>query len=358
MDFLDALKSLVGSAVAVAGTIAVVIAGRLILRQAVKDKRTLPYYGQFYTLLLSLVGLFIAIALLPLPSNIRAQMLSVFGILLSAVIALSATNLVGNAMAGIMLRLMKSFRPGDFIRFDDWVGRVTDIGLLHTEMQLLTRDIVAVPNSLLAQRAVRVTRRAGTFITATVTIGYPEPHGKVEEALKEAASACKLKEPFVFVEELLDYAVRYQLYGLLEEPSEMISRRSALLQSVLDTLHERGIEIMSPSIVDRREHGADYRFIPSTSSGKPADTPVEEQGEIESIAFDRAEQAESIESLYAEQEKLNHALEELEKGKGEEGEQAKERRSEIKAKLKEIADEIEKRESEKEEQKLEEEAPE
>lgn len=357
---LDALSGLLGTALAVAGTILVVLGGRLILKRAVKDKRTLPYYGQFYTVLLCLVGLFIAIALLPLPAGIRSQMLSVLGILLSAVVALSATNLVGNAMAGIMLRLMKGFRPGDFIRFDSWIGRVTDIGLFHTEMQLVTRDIVTVPNSLLAQKAVRVTRRAGTFVSATLSIGYTEGHTAVEEALKEAAEACGLSEPFVFVEELMDFSIRYKLYGLLEEPSELMSKRSQLLKSVLDTLHRHGIEIMSPTIVDRRAHGADYRYIPEEPAAEPEQ---EEREKIEDIAFDRAEQAESIEELYAEQEKLNRRLEhagepDTEEGEAPSAEQVRARKSTIKRQLDQIQAEIEKRESEKEEQRLDESAPE
>lgn len=83
------------------------------------------------------------------------------GVLLSAAIALSSTTFVGNAMAGIMLRVTKGFRAGDFVRFNSVVGRVADLSLFHTEIQLITRDIVTVPNMLLTQNAVHVTRRGG-----------------------------------------------------------------------------------------------------------------------------------------------------------------------------------------------------
>jgi small-conductance mechanosensitive channel len=347
---IDWLSRVSGTAITIAATVIVLIGGRLILNKAVKDKRTLPYHRQFWSLLLTIAGVFIAIALLPLPAEVRAQILSVLGILMSAIIALSSTTLVGNAMAGVMLRLTKGFRAGDFIQFDELLGRVTDIGLFHTEIQLITRDIVTVPNVLLARTAVRVTRKAGTFINVAVSIGYTEPHEGVETALKEAAESCELAEPFVLVEDLLDHAVCYRVYGLLEESSELLSRSSRLRSAILDTLHRHGIEIASPSLVDRREYGRDHQLVPPSVVPSEPESPSGDA--IEGIAFDRAEEAASIEQLYAVQEKLNHDLETA-------GDQvAREQKGAIREQLHEIREEIKKREAQKEEERLDENASE
>ncbi len=372
MNLIELLGDLSGTLIATAATVAVILVGRLIFNKTAGDARTLPYKRQFFTFLFALLGLFIAIALLPLPAEIRSQILSVLGILLSAVIAFSSTTFVGNAMAGIMLRLMKGFRAGDFVEVDDRTGRVADIGLFHTEVQLVTRDILTVPNALLIQRMVRVTRRAGTFIDAAVSIGYATSHGSVEVALTEAAERSELAEPFVFVEELLDHAVRYRVYGLLEDSSELLTRRSQLKRTVLDSLHEHDIEIMSPGIVDRREYGPEHRFMPAAEAPEgeagaqagAGHTPEEQaahEGEIEKIAFDRAEQAESIEQLYAEQEKLNHELAELadrsaEASQSKSADEKKSRKQVINSQLERIAEEIERRESEQEEKRLDEDA--
>ena len=120
---LDTVREIGGTGITLVATLAVILVTRFILNRSVEDKRSLPYHRQIVTLVLSLVGLFVAVALLPLPPNVTAQILSALGILLSAVLALSSTTFVGNAMSGIMLRLMKGFRAGDFIRFDDILGR-------------------------------------------------------------------------------------------------------------------------------------------------------------------------------------------------------------------------------------------
>ena len=79
--------------------------------------------------LLSMVAL---VLVLPFASDTRGQLLSLFGLVITAVIALASTTFVSNAMAGVALRAVGSFKPGDFIQVADHFGRVTEKALLHT----------------------------------------------------------------------------------------------------------------------------------------------------------------------------------------------------------------------------------
>jgi len=56
------------------------------------------------------------------------------GNVLTGVIAFSSTTFVANMMAGLMLRSVKSFTPGDFIEAGDYFGKATERGLFHTEI--------------------------------------------------------------------------------------------------------------------------------------------------------------------------------------------------------------------------------
>ncbi len=69
--------------------------------------------------------------------------------------------------------------------------------------------IEAVPGSLGAFFTVVATVPAILVARFVFSIGYDEPHGKVEGALKKAAESMELAEPFVFVDELLERAVDY-----------------------------------------------------------------------------------------------------------------------------------------------------
>lgn len=300
--------ALLNSVSAILATGVLVVMIRLVFRKAHSSSRQWPYQRQFLVLLVVLAGLFISIALLPLEHEVKNQILSLLGILLSAVIALSSTTLVSNAMAGLMLRITHEFRGGDFIEVDTLVGRVTDLGIFHTEVQLVSRDVVSLPNLLLSQKAVKVTRRDGTFINLALSIGYMVSHQEVEKALLEAANRCKLTDSFVFVEAFLDHAIRYRLYGMLSESGERLSKTSELHKSVLDVFCEEGIEIASPALMDRREYDTAVQYFPKI--GKKNQTR-KEATIVEELVFDKADEAQSLEELKEVQTRLSKSLEKL-----------------------------------------------
>lgn len=325
------LGSYAATSIVIASTIVMVVLIRLFFRKALESTKRWPYQRQLLVFLVFLIGLFLSIAFLPLNHEIKMQILSVLGLLLSAVIALSSTTLVSNAMAGIMLRMTHEFRGGDFIEVDDLVGRVTDLGIFHTEIQLVNCDVVSLPNLWLAQKSVKVTRRDGTFINLSLSIGYTVNHQDVEQALLKAASRSNLADPFVFIEAFLDHAIRYRLYGMLNQSAERLSQTSELHKAVLDVFVEEGIEIASPSLMDRREYEPTTRHLPPEGSRqmkKRVPTVVED------LVFDKAEEAQSIEDLKQAQAKLSQALEKSSK-------QGKET---IERKMQAVSEELEKRE--------------
>lgn len=339
---MEVILSYLTTFIVVVGTASLIFLVRFFFRNTLESTKKWPYQRQLLTSGIVLLGLFLAIGFLPLDHLVKNQILSVLGILISAVLALSSTTLVGNAMAGIMLRMMHEFRGGDFIEMDDLIGRVTDFGIFHTEIQQVNRDVVSIPNLLLVQKAVKVTRRDGTFINLAVSLGYSLDHTQAEEALKEAALSCKLKDPFVFIEEFLDHAIRYRLYGLLEEPIERLSKTSELHKAVLQTLHEKGMEIASPNLFDRREFGKEEQYIPKTS--KQSKAPSKKEDVVEEKVFDKADEAQSLEDLRQDHEKLKKKLGSMKNGEG------KAQKTKLEKQIKALTNEIGKREEQKKEE--------
>ncbi|MBW2380297.1 MAG: mechanosensitive ion channel, partial [Deltaproteobacteria bacterium] len=217
-------------------------------------------------------GVFLVMLILQLPIGEaeRGQLLSLLGILVTAAIALSSTTLIGNAMAGLMLRSIRNFRPGDFIVVDGHRGRVSELGLLRTEIQTERRNLTTLPNLYLVTTPVTVVRASGTFISATVSLGYEVPRDTIEKCLIEAAENAGLTEPFVFVLELGDFSITYQTAGFLEEVKYLISAESELRECMLDALHRAGIEIVSPTFMNQRQLAADRMFIPEVRHATPS----------------------------------------------------------------------------------------
>ncbi|MEJ2274148.1 MAG: mechanosensitive ion channel family protein [Woeseiaceae bacterium] len=226
----------------ITAVIVVIMLVNWFLRRRWRDKPDTQFRFQLIMLALSFAGLLAIIVALPVNDALRGQLLSLIGILLTAAIALSSTTFIGNIMAGIMLKAVKNARPGDFITIADLTGRVTEMGLLHTEVQTEFRDLVTVPNIYMVNQPLKVVRASGTIITAEVSLGYDVPHGRAAEVLRKAAANAELKDGFVQVRELGDFSVTYRVAGLLEDVTSLISARSRLRAAMLDALHAADIE--------------------------------------------------------------------------------------------------------------------
>lgn len=264
--------------------------------------------------LLSLVGVIVILIVLPVSDTTRGQLLGFLGLLLSAIIALSSTTFVSNAMAGLMLRNVNSFRSGDFIRVNKQFGRVTERGLFHTEIQTENRNLVTIPNLFLITNPVNVVRSSGTIVSATVSLGYDVPHQLIKEQLKKAAIVAKLEEPFFQILDLGDFSVTYRIAGFLKEVKLLLSAQSNLRQMMLDNLHSVNIEIVSPTFMNQRQIKVDAFAMPPKKRGRKKESLVDEQAP-EEIIFDKADKAQKIEELQFEHDNLAKEIVELESSK-------------------------------------------
>lgn len=258
-----------------------------------KDAGSVRFKVQLSQVLLTLIILLFILATLPIREELRAQLFSLFGLLISAVIALSSTTLVGNLMAGLMLRNIDSFTLGDFIRFNQVYGRVSDIGLLHVEIQDENRALVCIPNMQLISGSFQVTLRSGAMINCTVTLGYDVPHSLIERLLLEAAEEAGFDDATVLITDLGDYSIAYKLIVKLEDVKLLLTAPSRLRARVLDVLHAQGVEIASPTLMNNRAFDPSFQYIPQGFYGLK-DEQAFTDSVLETLAFDIAETADNL----------------------------------------------------------------
>lgn len=274
--------------------------------------------------LIVMIGIISIILALPMDPEIKKEVTNIIGIVISAVLALSSATFIGNALAGIMLKAVKNFKPGDFILVEDVYGRVTEMGLFHTEVQTENRDLTTLPNLYLTTNPVKVTRSSGTFIFSEVSLGYDVNRHKIEKALLKAAKSAGLNDPFVLITSLGDFTIVYKVQGLLENVKTIISSKSSLNAMVVDELHKAGIEIVSPRFVNQRQVNETV-FIPKFIQNTDPSKEIKSKGP-ENVIFDKADEAEGIESrknlLFSLDEKLTKLFDELKTAETEEQKEA------------------------------------
>jgi len=243
---------------------------------------------------LTVLALISVIIALPIDLGTKNQLVGLLGLVLTGVIALSSTSFASNAMAGLMLRSVGSFRSGDFIEVEGNFGRVSARGLFHTEIQTENRDLTTLPNLYLVSNPVKVVRSSGTIVSANVSLGYDTSQSRVEGLLKEAARRIGLGEPFVQIVDLGDFTVNYRVAGFLEDVKGLVTARSNLRVEVLNTLHNADIEVMSPSVMMQRPIPAGERIMPRREISSRINVDGG-QSLLEEIIFDIAEEAEAVE---------------------------------------------------------------
>jgi small-conductance mechanosensitive channel len=258
-----------------------------------KGQEAQKFRRQIWQVVAVLVSILFAILLLPL-GEMRSDLLQLYGLVLSATIALSSTTLVGNALAGIMLRTIRTCKPGDHITVGNHFGRISEMDLLHTEIQNeIGGDLTTLPNLYLVTHPVRVMRDPGTILSVELSLGYDAPRREIERLLVEAAVATGLDQPFVEIRNLGDFSVTYSVSGVLNDVGSLLKKRRELRARVMDTLHGAGVEIVSPTFMNTRSYSPDRAFISEVSAG--VDEALENSPDA--LIFDKATQARSIEEL-------------------------------------------------------------
>ena len=295
-------------------TLILIIICMLILRVLFRTKAIAATENKFKHQILALIviifGILVIVLVLPINDNVRGQLLSLIGIVISAAIALSSTTFLGNIMAGFMLRAIRNFRPGDYIRVENFFGRVSERGLFHVEIQTEDSDLTTLPNLFLVVHPVKVIRESGTLISAEVSLGYDIPRKAIEQVLLEAAEAAELSEPFVYVMDLGDFSVTYRVAGLCTDVKHVLSSKSNLRKMMMDHLQGNGIEIVSPTFMNTRAIPKGKSIMPEKSEISTTDK-LDDSGSPESIVFDKAEEAQSIEKLKEELKTIEEKISEI-----------------------------------------------
>jgi small-conductance mechanosensitive channel len=304
-DFLTSYGTLIRSTLVI--VVAFVVLG--VINRVMQRRVGIGSGRRFrYQLTMFCLSLFLALMVilsLPIGHEMRGQLLSLFGIVVSATIALSAPSLLSNAMAGIMLKTIRNFRSGDFITVGEHFGRVSERGLFHTEIQKPDRDLTTLPNLMLATSPVTVIRSSGTVVSATCSLGYDVHHAKVEKVLLQAVQEAGLDDPFVQILEIGDFSITYKAAGILKDVKILLSKRSHLRAAMIDGLHDAGIEVLSPSVRNIRSYPDSRVFVP-VAAQQPAQAAPE--GAPIDVVFDKAESAEGEERLESQRNQVESEL--------------------------------------------------
>ncbi len=176
---------------------------------------------------------------------------------ITAVVAFSMQDTLGNILGGLALQLDSSIELGDWVKVDDIVGRVIDIRWRYTAIETRNGETVIVPNSLLMksrftvvwspEQATQPWRRWIWF-----NVDYSAQPAQVILAVEQAVASADIPNvahappPNCVLMEFGPSYARYALRYWLTDPRVDDPTDSAVRSHVLAALQRAGLRLAEP----------------------------------------------------------------------------------------------------------------
>ena len=177
-------------------------------------------------------------------------------VLIGLMLSLGSSNVIGQAISGLIIIYSRTLRVGEYVRIGDVEGTVTATGTFAIRIRTGMGEELTLPNSLIVNQVTknysRNVKGEGWIVDTTLTIGYDTPwrqvHAMMIEAARRTASIIESPAPHVFQTALSDFYVEYRLVAqaLASQPRPRAQVIADLHANLLDVFNENGVQIMSP----------------------------------------------------------------------------------------------------------------
>lgn len=196
--------------------------------------------------------LLLSLAILSIRTGLDPTDAITLGGFLSIVIGLALQDTMGNFFSGLAIQTERSFEVGDWVRFGEQEGIVTDISWRTTKLRTRQNDMVIIPNTVISKDTVinYSTPTRIHAILATVGCHYRHTPAEVMDALREAAGQTEevLDHPRPDIRTVAygDFAIEYEIKYWIRDYTHLEEIQNAFMTRVWYAFSRRGIEIPYP----------------------------------------------------------------------------------------------------------------
>ena len=206
------------------------------------------------TIVVWAAAFFLGIDLLGIDLTALAVFSGAFGL----AIGFGLQKTFGNLIAGIILLMDKSIKPGDVIAVADMAGNETfgqirKIGVRAVSVTTRDQREYLIPNENLMINQVENWSYSSKNVRMQVAVGvsYEADMDLAEKLMLEAASQCdrvlNAPPPTVWMSEYGDNSVNFTIHCWIDDPEEGVGNvRSAVLKKLWWLFKENGVEIPFP----------------------------------------------------------------------------------------------------------------
>ena len=230
------------------------VARRMVRRVQRLDDTQQLLVEKIVTIAIWAAAFFMGIDLLGIDLTALAVFSGAFGL----AIGFGLQKTFGNLIAGIILLMDKSIKPGDVIAVTDMAGnesfgQIRKIGVRAVSVTTRDQREYLIPNENLMINQVENWSYSSKNVRMQVPVGvsYEADMNLVEKLMLEAAASCdrvlKAPPPTVWMNEYGDNSVNFTIHCWIMDPEDGVGNvRSAVLKKLWWLFKENGIEIPFP----------------------------------------------------------------------------------------------------------------
>lgn len=171
-------------------------------------------------------------------------------------VALAAQKTLEHLLGSVAIGVDQIFRPGDFVRVEDFVGTVEQIGLRSTRFRTLDRTVITIPNGRLADmRTETFAVRDRLRLYANLGLVYGTTAAQLRAVLRGVEAALRA-QPKLFPDgvsvrftELKDSALNVEVSAWFQTSdwNEFTAIRQEVLLQLMAVVEEAGTSFAFPT---------------------------------------------------------------------------------------------------------------
>lgn len=170
----------------------------------------------------------------------------------TAIIGFALQDLLSNVISGLSIQMERPFKEGDWVKFDAFEGKVTEINWRATKIETRGRDIIIIPNNMATRSPLTNYSAPSSLHRRKVSVGlrYEAPPNQVHSCL--VAAACSIPAvlrdpvPRVFTRKYNDFSIDYDLIFFINNLPQKESIESDVMTRIWYYLNREGLSIPFP----------------------------------------------------------------------------------------------------------------
>ena len=221
-----------------------------ILKRKSGNQAVAGVMASFISVLFIITGIFIALAILGLNQTVTS-LLAGAGIL-GLILGLALQDTLSSAIAGVVMTMRKSYKVGDFVDTNNFLGTIVEINLRNTTIRQTNGVDAKIPNKLvLSNPLINYSLTGERRVDIDLNVSYTEDLNKVETIIRSAFqhvnyNSDKILEIYFteFAPSSINVLIRFWIKKFRQV--DFLQAKSEAVKAIKSTFDQNGISMPYP----------------------------------------------------------------------------------------------------------------